>query len=119
MVVMSTGPLHILAFAAAVAMTWYLYRVIWQDLRSAVRQTSYDSFGIGRGDGTQIAKFTSAVLALGLLTIVLVAFLLQYAWWLAICSLAGYLVTVALMSRGFEPRASSSPPFPINGRERF
>ncbi|MCU0860881.1 MAG: cation:proton antiporter [Methanomassiliicoccales archaeon] len=117
-VILTTGLPHVAAMAGAAAMTWYLYRVMWQDLRSAVRQTSYESIGIARGDGSQIAKFTAGVIALGLLTILLVAFLIQYAWWLPVSALVAYPLVVVLMSRGFGPQRIPRSAFPVNGRGR-
>ena len=118
-VIVTSGEYHVLAFAGALAMTWYVYQVLWQDLKAAVRQTSYDTLGVSRGDGTQIAKFTAGVVAAGLLAIVLVAFLFQYAWWLSLLALAGYFLAVVLMSMGFKSSARLHSNFALRERDRM
>jgi len=118
-VIATSGAYHVIVFVGASLMTWYVYRALWQDLRAAVRQTSYETLGVSRGDGSQIAKFTAGILASGLLAIVLVAFLFQYAWWLSLLALAGYLLAVMLLSRSFHSGASFRSSFALSGRDRM
>lgn len=91
--------LHIALFAGTLALTIWILYMIEEELVPIVRHINYDNLGAAARDGRVIAHLISYIIFLGLLAILLIAFVFPYEWWLSLVVCAGYLVAmVALMT---------------------
>ncbi len=101
-VVVTVGPLHILAFCAALAFAFVLVKVIPAELEPIVRSTSYSNLGFAARNSTRVVGFVSTIIIMSLLMIILVAFLFIYFWpSVLIVLLAYFLGMILLMKRNY------------------
>ncbi|MDD1767861.1 MAG: cation:proton antiporter [Methanomassiliicoccales archaeon] len=98
-VVVTVGPLHIVAFCAALAFAVVLGKVFPSELQPIVRSTSYTNIGFAPRHPTRIVGFVSSIIMMSLLMIVIVAFLFIYFWPSVLLVLLAYFLGVILLMK--------------------
>jgi hypothetical protein len=113
------GWLHIILFAAALALTiWTLY-MIEAELVPIVRHINYENIGAIARDGKAVAHLISYIIFLGLLAILLITFVFPYGWWLSLAVSLGYLLAMVVLMSTSAKKIRSPHHAPVHRRSEW
>ena len=87
-------------FAGSLLLTTWIFYVLDAELRPIIRSINYDNLTISSRDGGKVSRFISLFVFSSLLTMLAIAFVFNYAWWLTFVACLAYVAyTFAIMHR--------------------
>jgi len=97
-VMVTSGIPKFLLFGVAVAISLIFYRVLEEEMFSVVRMTNYDNLGMVSKNPSYISRYIASFVLLGLMTILVIAFLFSMVWQSSLLILLWYFIAILYLT---------------------